>query len=88
MRRVRDHLYNELYADREYVCIRWTLREPLFQRLGPEQRFLPVTKAQSKEVMPVLGKPTIQYVVEEAIAAGIEDILIIMGVGSGQLSDT
>jgi UTP--glucose-1-phosphate uridylyltransferase len=38
--------------------------------------------------MPVLDKPTIQYVVEEAIAAGIEDILIIMGVGSGQLSDT
>lgn len=36
----------------------------------------------------MLDKPTIQYVVEEAIAAGIEDILIIMGVGSGQLSDT
>lgn len=44
-------------------------------------RFLPVTKAQPKEMMPVLDKPTIQYVVEEAIEAGIEDILIITGRG-------
>jgi UTP--glucose-1-phosphate uridylyltransferase len=44
-------------------------------------RFLPVTKAQPKEMMPVLDKPTIQYVVEEAVEAGIEDILIITGRG-------
>jgi len=44
-------------------------------------RFLPVTKAQPKEMMPVLDKPTIQYVVEEAVAAGIDDILIITGRG-------
>lgn len=44
-------------------------------------RFLPVTKAQPKEMMPVLEKPTIQYVVEEAVAAGIDDILIITGRG-------
>jgi len=44
-------------------------------------RFLPVTKAQPKEMMPVLDKPTIQYVVEEAIDAGINDILIITGRG-------
>jgi len=44
-------------------------------------RFLPVTKAQPKEMMPVLDKPTIQYVVEEAIEAGINDILIITGRG-------
>lgn len=44
-------------------------------------RFLPVTKAQPKEMMPVLDKPTIQYVVEEAIDAGIDDILIITGRG-------
>lgn len=42
-------------------------------------RFLPVTKAQPKEMMPVLDKPTIQYVVEEAVRAGIDDILIITG---------
>ncbi len=44
-------------------------------------RFLPVTKAQPKEMMPVLDKPTIQYVVEEAIESGINDILIITGRG-------
>ena len=44
-------------------------------------RFLPVTKAQPKEMMPVLDKPTIQYVVEEAVLAGIDDILIITGRG-------
>lgn len=44
-------------------------------------RFLPVTKAQPKEMMPVLDKPTIQYVVEEAVNAGITDILIITGRG-------
>jgi len=44
-------------------------------------RFLPVTKAQPKEMMPVLDKPTIQYVVEEAVESGIDDILIITGRG-------
>lgn len=44
-------------------------------------RFLPVTKAQPKEMMPVLDKPTIQYVVEEAVHSGITDILIITGRG-------
>jgi UTP--glucose-1-phosphate uridylyltransferase len=44
-------------------------------------RFLPVTKAQPKEMMPVLDKPTIQYVVEEAVSAGIDDILLITGRG-------
>lgn len=44
-------------------------------------RFLPVTKAQPKEMMPVLDKPTIQYVVEEAINSGLDDILIITGRG-------
>jgi UTP--glucose-1-phosphate uridylyltransferase len=44
-------------------------------------RFLPVTKAQPKEMMPVLDKPTIQYVVEEAVEAGIDDILVITGRG-------
>lgn len=44
-------------------------------------RFLPVTKAQPKEMMPVLDKPTIQYVVEEAIESGLEDVLIITGRG-------
>jgi len=48
---------------------------------GYGTRFLPVTKAQPKEMMPVLDKPTIQYVVEEAVAADIDDIIVITGRG-------
>jgi UTP--glucose-1-phosphate uridylyltransferase len=44
---------------------------------GRGTRFLPATKAQPKEMLPIIDKPTIQYVVEEAVAAGIDDILII-----------
>lgn len=44
-------------------------------------RFLPVTKAQPKEMMPVLDKPTIQYVVEEAVNSGLDDIILITGRG-------
>lgn len=46
---------------------------------GLGTRFLPVTKATPKEMLPIVDKPTIQYVIEEAVAAGIEDILIITG---------
>ena len=46
---------------------------------GMGTRFLPLTKAQPKEMLPVVDKPVIQYVVEEAISAGIEDILIVTG---------
>ena len=46
---------------------------------GLGTRFLPATKAQPKEMLPVYEKPTIQYVVEEAVASGIEDIIIVTG---------
>jgi len=46
---------------------------------GHGTRFLPLTKGQPKEMLPVVDKPTIQYVVEEAIAAGVDDIIIITG---------
>ncbi len=46
---------------------------------GLGTRFLPLTKAQPKEMLPVVNKPTIQWVVEEAVDAGIEDIAIITG---------
>ena len=42
-------------------------------------RFLPATKSQPKEMLPVVDKPTIQYIVEEAVESGIEDILIVIG---------
>ncbi|MEL7208496.1 MAG: UTP--glucose-1-phosphate uridylyltransferase GalU [Actinomycetota bacterium] len=54
---------------------------------GLGTRFLPATKAQPKEMLPVVDRPAIQYVVEEAVAAGIEDILIITGRGKRSLED-
>ncbi|MEE8168725.1 MAG: UTP--glucose-1-phosphate uridylyltransferase GalU [Candidatus Hydrothermarchaeales archaeon] len=54
---------------------------------GLGTRFLPATKAQPKEMLPVYDKPTIQYVVEEAVASGIEDILIITGRGKRAIED-
>jgi UTP--glucose-1-phosphate uridylyltransferase len=54
---------------------------------GLGTRFLPATKAQPKEMLPVVDKPAIQYVVEEAVRSGIEDILIITGRGKRALED-
>jgi UTP--glucose-1-phosphate uridylyltransferase len=54
---------------------------------GLGTRFLPATKAQPKEMLPVVDKPAIQYVVEEAVRAGINDILIITGRGKRSLED-
>ena len=54
---------------------------------GLGTRFLPATKAQPKEMLPVVDRPAIQYVVEEAVQAGIEDILIITGRGKRSLED-
>jgi len=50
-------------------------------------RFLPATKSQPKEMLPVVDKPTIQYIVEEAVASGIEDILIIIGRYKSSIED-
>ncbi|MDP2104299.1 MAG: UTP--glucose-1-phosphate uridylyltransferase, partial [Candidatus Gracilibacteria bacterium] len=50
-------------------------------------RFLPATKAQPKEMLPIVDKPVIQYLVEEAVAAGIEDIIIITGRGKRSIED-
>ena len=54
---------------------------------GLGTRFLPATKAQPKEMLPVVDKPAIQYVVEEAVRAGIDDLLIISGRGKRSLED-
>ena len=54
---------------------------------GLGTRFLPATKAQPKEMLPVFNKPTIQYVVEEAVSSGIDDILIITGKGKRSIED-
>ena len=54
---------------------------------GLGTRFLPATKAQAKEMLPVVDKPAIQYIVEEAVAAGIDDILIITGRSKRSIED-
>ena len=56
-----------------------TIRKAIIPAAGFGTRFLPATKAQPKEMLPLINKPSIQYIVEEAIASGIEDILIITG---------
>lgn len=50
-------------------------------------RFLPATKSQPKEMLPVVDKPTIQYIVEEAVSSGIEDILIVIGRYKSSIED-
>ena len=54
---------------------------------GMGTRFLPVTKEQPKEMLPVVNKPVIQWVVEEAVAAGVDDILVITGRGKRAIED-
>ncbi len=63
------------------------IRKAVFPAAGLGTRFLPATKAQPKEMLPVVDKPTIQYVVEEAVEAGIEDIVIITGRGKRAIED-
>ncbi|UBH16077.1 UTP--glucose-1-phosphate uridylyltransferase GalU [Macrococcus armenti] len=55
------------------------VRKAVIPAAGIGSRFLPATKAMPKEMLPILDKPTIQYIVEEAVAAGIEDIIIVTG---------
>src|ERR1044071_6015114 len=64
-----------------------TVRKAVIPAAGLGTRFLPATKAKPKEMLPVVDKPAIQYVVEEAVRAGIDDILIITGRGKRSLED-
>ncbi|MCX7621490.1 MAG: UTP--glucose-1-phosphate uridylyltransferase GalU [Acidimicrobiales bacterium] len=64
-----------------------TVTKAVIPAAGLGTRFLPATKAQPKEMLPVVDKPAIQYVVEEAVRAGINDILIITGRGKRSLED-
>ena len=54
---------------------------------GLGTRFLPATKAQPKEMLPVYDKPTIQYVIEESVNSGVDDILIVTGKGKRSIED-
>ena len=63
------------------------VRKAVLPAAGLGTRFLPATKAQPKEMLPVVDKPLIQYVVEECIASGIEDIIIVTGRGKNAIED-
>ena len=58
---------------------RGTINKAVIPVAGLGTRFLPATKATPKEMLPVVDKPAIQYVVEEAVAAGINDVLFVTG---------
>ncbi|WP_096185781.1 UTP--glucose-1-phosphate uridylyltransferase GalU [Evansella halocellulosilytica] len=63
------------------------VKKAIIPAAGLGTRFLPATKAQPKEMLPIVDKPTIQYIVEEAIESGIEDIIIISGRGKRAIED-
>lgn len=63
------------------------IKKAVIPAAGLGTRFLPVTKAQPKEMLPIIDTPTIQYVVQEAVDSGIEDILIISGKGKRAIED-
>ncbi|RXI98379.1 UTP--glucose-1-phosphate uridylyltransferase [Anaerobacillus alkaliphilus] len=63
------------------------IRKAIIPAGGLGTRFLPATKAQPKEMLPIVDKPTIQYIVEEAVESGIEDIIIVSGRGKRAIED-
>jgi UTP--glucose-1-phosphate uridylyltransferase len=63
------------------------VRKGVFPAAGLGTRFLPVTKAQPKEMLPLVDKPTIQYVVEEAVASGLNELVIVTGRGKRAIED-
>jgi UTP--glucose-1-phosphate uridylyltransferase len=63
------------------------IRKAIIPAAGLGTRFLPATKAMPKEMLPIIDKPTIQYIVEEAVESGIEDIIIVTGKGKRAIED-
>jgi UTP--glucose-1-phosphate uridylyltransferase len=63
------------------------VKKAVIPAAGLGTRFLPATKAQPKEMLPIVDKPTIQYIIEEAVASGVEDIIIVTGRGKRAIED-
>jgi len=63
------------------------VKKAIIPAAGLGTRFLPATKAQPKEMLPIVDKPTIQYIIEEAVASGIEDIIIVTGRSKRAIED-
>jgi len=68
-------------------AVQQSVKKAVIPAAGLGTRFLPATKSQPKEMLPVVDKPSIQYVVEEAVAAGLTDILVITGRGKRAIED-
>ena len=63
------------------------VRKAVIPAAGLGTRFLPATKSQPKEMLPIVDKPTIQYIIEEAAAAGVEDIIVVTGRNKRSIED-
>jgi UTP--glucose-1-phosphate uridylyltransferase len=70
-----------------YDAMMATVRKAVFPAAGLGTRFLPATKAQPKEMLPLVDKPIIQYGVEEAVASGVDNIIIVTGRGKNAIED-
>ena len=64
-----------------------TIRKAVLPAAGLGTRFLPATKAQPKEMLPLVDKPLIQYVIEEAVGASVTDVIIVTGRGKSAIED-
>src|SRR5690606_5648755 len=73
--------FRDLFCERDNRkgVIGMKVRKAIIPAAGLGTRFLPATKAMPKEMLPIVDKPTIQYIVEEAVESGIEDIIIVTG---------
>jgi UTP--glucose-1-phosphate uridylyltransferase len=71
----------------EEATVKRTIRKAVFPAAGLGTRFLPATKAQPKEMLPLVDKPIIQYGVEEALASGVDNIILVTGRGKNAIED-
>src|SRR5271166_2611551 len=76
-----------LYCTPYWLGMLAKVRKAVFPAAGLGTRFLPATKAQPKEMLPLVDKPLIQYGVEEAIHSGIRNIIIVTGRGKSAIED-
>src|SRR5271163_508123 len=77
---------NDMPSSQTHAPLR-KVRKAVLPAAGLGTRFLPATKAQPKEMLTVVDKPQIQYVVEECVASGIEHIIIVTGKGKNSIED-
>src|SRR2546430_14371357 len=75
------------YASGTMRSVSTSVRKAVFPAAGLGTRFLPATKAQPKEMLPLVDKPIIQYGVEEAVASGISNIILVTGRGKNAIED-